>query len=107
KRSGIIVPFLYLLQEKGKLVTVIVGCFFFLLFSNMIWQVKIDGVSYEIERELRGVLEKHGVYRTGFKFAAPSIAQLEQQVQKALPQLLYITIEKKGVSYTVKSEEKK
>src|SRR5690625_7225 len=76
------------------------------LLSNVIWKVKISGVSTELEEKLTEQLASYGIYEGAWAYSIDSIESIQDDILNNMEELLYIGIERKGTSIIVDGIEK-
>ncbi|SET63872.1 similar to stage IV sporulation protein [Salinibacillus kushneri] len=92
--------------RKPLIIGIFLALFFILVLSNMVWQVKIVGVSPEIEYKIRERLDEYGLKQGVFKFSFQSVDDIERNITNELQDVMWIGIEQKGTTYIVQGVEK-
>lgn len=101
-------PFIlsYLQFKKPLIIGLVLSFFVIFLLSNLIWQVKIVGVSPEIEYKLKQELDAYGLKSGKFKFSIGNIDDIERNITNNMKDVMWIGIEEKGTTYIVQGVEK-
>lgn len=76
------------------------------ILSNIIWKVKITGVSTELENKITEQLSAYGIYEGAWIYSIDSIESIQDDILNNMEELLYIGIEKRGTSILVDGIEK-
>lgn len=77
------------------------------LFANTnSLKVEINGVSIHLEDKIKEHLSELGLYQGAWTYNLASLDVIQDQVLHDMPELLYLGIEKQGVTYHVDALEK-
>ncbi|MFD2630865.1 sporulation protein YqfD [Oceanobacillus kapialis] len=93
-------------RRKELLLGVVLSMFLILFLSNIIWEVKITGVPKDIEEKISKQLEKDGIHPGAWIFSLKSPNEIQQQLVKDVPELLWVGVEQKGTTFTLEGVEK-
>ncbi|QHS22795.1 sporulation protein YqfD [Virgibacillus sp. MSP4-1] len=91
--------------RKPLVIGILLGLFCIMVLSNMVWQVKIVGVSPEVEYKIQERLDDYGLKRGVFKFSFQSVDDIERTITNELKDVMWIGIEQKGTTYIVQGVE--
>jgi similar to stage IV sporulation protein len=92
--------------RKPMLIGLIMSIFVIFTLSNIVWDVKIVGVSPEMEYKIKQRLEHYGLRKGIFKFSVDSLDDIERNITNELNDVMWIGIEEKGTTYIVQGVEK-
>ncbi|WP_404453052.1 sporulation protein YqfD [Virgibacillus necropolis] len=82
-------------------------CFLLILYlSNIIWDVKINGVPKDIEKKITKQLNTYGVHTGALVFSIDSPSDIQQKLLHDIPELLWVGVEKKGTTFQIEVVEK-
>jgi similar to stage IV sporulation protein len=101
-------PFLLaqLKMKKPLVIGLLLGLLFIFTLSNVVWQVKITGVSPEMEYKIKQRLDHYGLKQGIFKFSVGSLEDIERNITNELKDVMWVGIEEKGTTYIVQGVEK-
>jgi similar to stage IV sporulation protein len=101
-------PFLlaHLKVKKPLVIGLLLGLLFIFTLSNVVWQVKITGVSPEMEYKIKQRLDHYGIKQGIFKFSVGSLEDIERNITNELKDVMWVGIEEKGTTYIVQGVEK-
>lgn len=102
-------PFLLgaLRLNKPVITGLLIALIVIFLVSNMVWQVKIIGVTPEMEYKIKNQLEEYGLQEGVLKFSLGSLEYMERSILKDVDGLLWVGIQEKGTTYIVQGVEQK
>ena len=105
-RSGY--PFLLnrFLKKKPLLFGLFISILFFLLLSNIIWEVKITGVPKDIEEKIDNRLSAYGVHPGAWLFSLDTPTEIQQKLVQDIPELLWAGVDQKGTTFYLEGVEK-
>ncbi|MBB6454314.1 hypothetical protein HNQ94_002789 [Salirhabdus euzebyi] len=92
--------------KKPLVVGLFLSILLVFILSNIVWQVKIVGVSPEMEYKIEERLDAYGLKKGIFKFSIGSIDDIERNITNELKDVMWIGIEEKGTTYVVQGVEK-
>ncbi|GGD04508.1 sporulation protein YqfD [Pontibacillus salipaludis] len=106
KRHGL--PFLLrsLLKRRSLVAGFVLGMIAIFLLSNMVWGIKIEGVTPEVEYKIKENLKDYGIKRGAWKFTIETPGQMQQKLLADVPELLWIGVTEKGTTYHLEGVEK-
>lgn len=107
KRNGLSFYMLSLWNEKQKIVAFICSVLLLYGLSHTVWHVEIHGVPVHLEEKITDQLKRMSVYPGSFSTSRLPVEAMESNIMETLPQLLYISVKKRGTIYTVEAVEKK
>src|SRR5699024_4948528 len=96
-----------LLKKKQIVTAFILSIITLLMLSNLIWTVKVQGVSHEVEEKIIKQLSQQGIRTGSWSFSIQPLQTIQQNVLNEVPELLWLGIEKQGTSFHVEGVEKK
>lgn len=100
----------FYIKAIGKRTGVIIGiiCFFllFLIFSNVVFEVDINGASPDVEHKLGEKLREIGVKKGAFAFFLPSEQVIQQFISEEIDEVTWVGVKRKGTLYTFDVVEK-
>src|SRR5699024_5796397 len=101
-------PFIFkrLLRRKEIIVALIASFFLILCLSNVIWDVKVTGVSTEIEEKINKALKKYDIRPGKWALSVDPPSVIQQNLVNDIPELLWIGVQKKGTTYIFEGVEK-
>lgn len=105
--SGLPFRFRNLIRKKPFIVAAIVSMFIIMFLANIIWEVKIEGVSTEIEKKIHKQLTSYGIYPGASLWKLDDTAEIQHDLMHDIPELLWIGVEKKGTALHFEAVEKK
>ncbi|MGM8213522.1 sporulation protein YqfD [Virgibacillus sp. W0430] len=93
--------------KRKEIVFALLICVLLLfLLSNIIWDVKITGVTTDVEEKIYKELNTYGIHRGALTFGMASSKTLQQQLLNDVPDLLWIGVHKKGTTLFLEGVEK-
>ncbi|MFZ3578645.1 sporulation protein YqfD [Virgibacillus sp. DJP39] len=106
QRKGI--PFLIkkLMSRKEFIISIGVCLLLILYLSNIIWDIKINGVPKDIEKKITKQLNTYGIHTGALGFSLDSPSAIQQQLLHDIPELLWVGVEKKGTTFQIEVVEK-
>lgn len=106
--KGMGLPFLFkrFLTKKPLIIGLMASLLILFLLSNMVWGVKVDGVTPELEHKIEKRLESYGVKVGAWKFKLATPGQIQQKLMQDIPDLLWIGVKEKGTNYVLQGVEK-
>jgi len=107
KRHGLSFYFLILWNEKHKLVAMAFASLLLFFLANTVWNIHISGVPTHLETKITEQLKENGVYRGAFRASRTPVETIEGNIMESVPELLYISVKKRGTIYTIEAVEKK
>ncbi|KAB8128729.1 sporulation protein YqfD [Gracilibacillus oryzae] len=101
-------PFLlkHTLYQKPLLIGFMIAVCFIFLLSNMVWKVDVAGLDEEIENKVFEQLQDYGVSPGNFQWNIGSPGDIQEQLIKDIPELLWIGVTKRGTAYHLEGVEK-
>lgn len=96
----------YVLQHKALFIAGTISILFLFMLANLIWSVKINGVSFDIKQKIEEQLKQHDIMPLQFSFTKKSSHELQTSLLQEIPELLWIGVEKKGTRYQIEAVEK-
>lgn len=93
--------------NKPFIVGVMVSLFVLFLVSNIVWQVKIIGVTPEMEYKMKNQLKEYGLQEGVLKISLGSLEKMERNMLKDVDGLLWVGIKEQGTTYIVQGVEQK
>ncbi|SER17912.1 similar to stage IV sporulation protein [Gracilibacillus ureilyticus] len=101
-------PFLlkHTLYQKPLLIGFMIAVCFIFLLSNMVWRVDVSGLDEELENKVMKQLQSYGVTRGNFQWNIGSPGDIQDQLIKDIPELLWIGVTKNGTAYHLEGVEK-
>lgn len=103
---GLPVKFKRLISKKEFLFSIGI-CFLLILYlSNIIWDIKINGVPKDIEKKITKQLNTYGVHTGALSFSIDSPSIIQQKLLHDIPELLWVGVEKKGTTFQIEVVEK-
>ena len=106
ERNGLFVYFITLWQKKEQLIAILLSLALLFFLANTVWNVTISGVSSPLEKEINEQLKDMGIYRGAMFTSRITLDEVETNLMKAFPELLYINVKKRGTIYTIEAMEK-
>ncbi len=104
--NGLFVSLRVKLQETYKLVALLLSGLFLFFLSHTVWQVNLQPLSYQLEKDIQRELNRLNIYPGAFQVRAPSVEAIEKALMENIPELLYISVKKRGTIYTIEALEK-
>lgn len=92
--------------RKEFLFSIILCLVLILYLSNIIWDIKINGVPKDIEKKITKQLDVYGVHTGALNFSLDSPSIIQQKLLHDIPGLLWVGIEKKGTTFQIEVQEK-
>lgn len=105
-RKGYVNYLLQMWTRKEIIASILLCCLIIFILSNIVWKVNITGVSVDVEKKINKQLTSYGLYEGAWAYSLESLDIIQQDVLHAVPELLYIGIQKKGTTYHVDGVEK-
>jgi len=101
-------PFLLrrFLKKKPMVVGLIFSFLLFLFLSNIIWEVRITGVPKDIEEKIEKQLSSYGIHPGAWLFSLDTPTDIQQQLIKDVPELLWAGVNQKGTTFYLEGVEK-
>ncbi|MFC4404179.1 sporulation protein YqfD [Gracilibacillus xinjiangensis] len=101
-------PFLlkHTLYQKPLLIGFMIAVCFIFLLSNMVWRVNVVGLDEELENKVFEQLDSYGVSPGNFQWNIESPGDIQNQLIKDIPELLWIGVTKNGTAYHLEGVEK-
>lgn len=101
-------PFLFrrFTRKKEVVFAFLASILLIIFLSNIIWEVKVIGVSTDIEEKINKALSDYDIHpgKWAFTIEPPSIIQ--QKLVKDVPELLWVGVQKKGTIFVLEGVEK-
>lgn len=94
-------------KRKEWIIAFIISGIFIFLLTQTAWKVEIKGVSIHLEDKIKENLAELGLYQGAWTYNLASLDVIQDQVLHDMPELLYLGIEKQGVTYHIDALEKK
>src|SRR5690625_1446955 len=107
ERVGLLFTLMALWQKKERISAIILSCALLFVLSNIVWNVNIVGVPSHIEMKINDYLRQTGIYKGAMFTSRISLDDVEANLMKIVPELLYINVTKHGTIYTIEAKEKK
>lgn len=107
KRIGFIFILAKLWNQKEKIVAFLCAFILLIYLSQTVWYVKISGVPVHLENQIDKQLKQLGIKKGSFQLTSLPVEEVEKTIMDTLPQLLYISVKKRGTIYTIEAIEKK
>ncbi|WP_430785188.1 sporulation protein YqfD [Virgibacillus flavescens] len=105
-KYGIPILFKKLIIRKEFIISIGVCLLLILYLSNIIWDIKINGVPKDIEKKITKQLNTYGVHTGALGFSLDSPSTIQQKLLHDIPELLWVGVEKKGTTYKIEVVEK-
>lgn len=105
-QQGLIVYLRKIWQQKEKIIAFFFATIFLFLMSNTVWQVQIKKVPTHLEHDINEQLKNLRIYPGALHLKALPVATIEEKLMGNLPNLLYISVKKRGTIYTIEAIEK-
>lgn len=105
--SGLPFRFRNILRKKPMILAVIISFFIILFLANIIWEVKIEGVSTEIEKKIHKQLTTYGIYPGASLWKLDDTAEIQHDLMHDIPELLWVGVEKNGTALHFEAVEKR
>ncbi|WP_087971712.1 sporulation protein YqfD [Oceanobacillus rekensis] len=101
-------PFLLnrFLKKRPLLLGLFISILFFLLLSNIIWEVRITGVPKDIEEKIDNQLSAYGVHPGAWLFSLDTPTEIQQKLIQDIPELLWAGVDQKGTTFYLEGVEK-
>jgi len=106
QKKGLPFIFKQLLRRKEIIVALIASFVLILCLSNIIWDVKVTGVSTEIEEKINKALKRYDIRPGKWTFSVDPPSVIQQNLVNDIPELLWIGVQKKGTTYIFEGVEK-
>ncbi|ASN05193.1 sporulation protein YqfD [Virgibacillus necropolis] len=95
-----------LIGRKELLFSIGICLLLVLYLSNIIWDIKINGVPKDIEKKITKQLNSYGIHTGALGFSIDSPSSIQQRLLHDIPELLWVGIEKKGTTFQIEVVEK-
>ncbi|ASK63155.1 sporulation protein YqfD [Virgibacillus phasianinus] len=95
-----------LIGRKEFLFSIGICLLLILYLSNIIWDIKINGVPKDIEKKITKQLNTYGVHTGALGFSIGSPSEIQQKLLHDIPELLWVGVEKKGTTFQIEVVEK-
>lgn len=95
-----------LVSRKEFLFSIGICLVLILYLSNIIWDIKINGVAKDIEEKISKQLNTYGVHTGALGFSIDSPSIIQQKLLHDIPELLWVGVEKKGTTFQIEVVEK-
>ncbi|HZW68533.1 MAG TPA: sporulation protein YqfD [Pseudogracilibacillus sp.] len=105
-QQGFFIHLSKLWQQKEQLIALFCAGIFLFLLSNTVWQVEIKQVASHLEGDINEQLIDLGIYPGALHIKELPVATIEAKMMEKLPNLLYISVKKRGTIYTIEAIEK-
>lgn len=101
-------PFLLkrLTKRKEIVTAFLVSMLFIIVLSNIVWDVKITGVSKEVEAKVNDELKELHIYPGRWLFLIDDPSIIQQKLLNDIPELLWVGVHKKGTTLNFEGVEK-
>src|SRR5690625_3926195 len=101
-------PFLLerFIRKKEAVIAFIASLLLILFLSNILWEVKITGVSTDIEAKINEALKDYDIRPGKWAFSIESPRVIQQKLVKDVPELLWVGVHKKGTTFVLEGVEK-
>ncbi|WP_194841325.1 sporulation protein YqfD [Salinibacillus xinjiangensis] len=106
EKNGLPFILAHLRFRKPLIIGLFLSLVLIFILSNMVWQVKIVGVSPEMEYKIQERLDDYGLKEGVFKFTLRSVDDIERNITNELKDIMWLGIEEKGTTYIVQGVEK-
>ncbi|MDY0396719.1 sporulation protein YqfD [Virgibacillus halophilus] len=77
-----------------------------LLLSNIVWKVEITGVPIDIEKKIAKELNNYGIHPGAWTFSLEPASDIQQDLLRDIPELLWVGVEKMGTTFHLEGVEK-
>ncbi len=95
------------LKSRKGIVAGLTFCLFVILMcSNMIWSIKINGASPELEHQVRQALQQEGIRKGKLIFFLPSEQAIQQSITEQTEDVTWIGVKRLGTQYSFEIVEK-
>ncbi|MGJ9457004.1 sporulation protein YqfD [Oceanobacillus sp. CF4.6] len=94
------------LKKKPLVFGLLISILFFLVLSNIIWEVKIKGVPKDIEEKIDKQLTAYGVHPGAWLFSLDTPTEIQQKLIQDIPELLWAGVDQKGTTFYLEGVEK-
>ncbi|WP_082233797.1 sporulation protein YqfD [Halobacillus massiliensis] len=94
-------PFFIQRMKKQTALWVAILCSFLavILMANMLWSIKIDGLTPEVETEVQTQLKSYGIKPGKLTFSMKKPREVQRLLLEDVSDLLWIGVKKQGTSY--------
>lgn len=93
-------------SRKEYIISIVICLILILYLSNIIWDIKINGVPKDIEEKITKQLNEYGVHTGALSFSVDSSSIIQQKLLHDIPELLWVGVEKKGTTFQIEVVEK-
>ncbi|MGM8364619.1 sporulation protein YqfD [Virgibacillus sp. W0181] len=94
------------MKRKEVLFAILASVLLLVFLSNIIWDVRITGVTKDVEEKISKQLNEYGIHRGSTMNSMDSSSAIQQQLLKDVPDLLWIGVHKKGTTLFLEGVEK-
>lgn len=105
-RKGSVHHLMQLWKQKEVVISILLCATILFLLAHIVWKVEITGVSVDLEKKIDEQLAAYGLYEGAWSYSMAPLDVIQQDILHAVPELLYIGIQKKGTTYYVDGVEK-
>lgn len=95
-----------LIRRKEIVTAFLISMLFIIVLSNVVWDVKITGVSKEIEAKVYDELKELRIYPGRWLFLIDDPSIIQQKLLNDVPELLWVGVHKKGTTFNLEGVEK-
>lgn len=106
KKSGFPFVFKRFTRKKELIAGLLLSILLIMFLSNIIWEIKIIGVTKEVEEKIEKQLESYGIHSGTWTFAIDPPTVIQQKLENDIPELLWIGVNQKGTTYYLEGVEK-
>ncbi|MGL5615401.1 MAG: sporulation protein YqfD [Sarcina sp.] len=103
--GSLIAMLLKVKNNVGIPIGLVIAFLIFLVFSNFVWRISIEGKSYLPPYEIRAILRDLGI-KPGMKKASINVYEVEKELEKKLEEIMWINARVEGSTLKIKYEEK-
>lgn len=94
------------LGRKEWVASALLSAFLILVLSNILWKVEISGVPVDIEKKIVKELDNYGIHPGTWTFSMESPSEIQQNLLRDIPELLWVGVEKMGTTFRLEGVEK-
>ncbi|MFC3039096.1 sporulation protein YqfD [Virgibacillus xinjiangensis] len=106
ERKGLPFLFKHFLGRKTLVTGLLAGLLFLLFLSNILWDVEISGLPKDVEEKVNKQLDEYGIQQGAWIFKLESPNQIQQQLIKDVPELLWVGVDQRGTTFHLEGVEK-
>lgn len=106
KKVGMVFSIQKLWRQKEKLLAIVFVLLALFILTNTLWQIRIEGISAEMEQKLLQRLAEEGIERGAFLFFMPNMKEVETELLYDFPELIFLSLEQRGTTLNVRAVEK-